>query len=146
MKNSLSKSDYTEAFGLFSSSGWSNEGQVMVFDGHPKLLIRVDWVEANSRRITDSYTLNQKQTNSIRSTFADAKGLKDVNPPVFDGVQFEFHHLVKKNQMISTVHKIFMNNPDQAEPKPAKHLALINAMQSLKKNSNLKENSPIKGN
>jgi len=123
----IDSSDAIEGYGLFSSGGWSDAGQVMVFKSASGYL--VEKVGVGGKEVKKQFTLSDKQSAEFAKTIDDSKDLKSINVNAMDNIVYEFVHWKKASGGAKIVKRLFVNNPD-TQPMP-QHEKLIQLFKGL---------------
>jgi len=123
---------YSDAYGLFSQSGWIDSGQVMVFVAKDGKSARLQTVRPGKKTIDIDRPLQTAELQEILAQAQAAQGLADVVTATFDGVEFEYVHAVRGADGKAQVKKrVFVRNPG-LHKMPAQQ-ELINAFQALRR-------------
>lgn len=127
----MKSKDYHEGYALFSYGGWSNEGQTLI-------LCKKDdsgditYIAPNTTKELTSHSFTQDSITQLRTNLKVGK-LHDFIPQIFDGIEYEYVHAVKRddnNLDIKT--RIYMKVPSLAKDKPNPYLQIITAFDSFK--------------
>lgn len=121
----------TEAWGLFSSGGWSNSGQILVFMTPDRAVRRVVIVQPNKKEIGVDRALTDAELKSLEPAMTEAPKLEDVDVEMFDGLEFELVHATKDKGDVKVVDRLLLRDPG-GTPRP-KHQAVIQAFERLRK-------------
>ncbi len=132
MFDQLRDSSASEAWGLFSSSGWVDSGQVYVLgdDANP---LRVTKVPPAGSEAGPTTSLNETQAKTFLSQVNKANTLADYTPNVYDAVKYEYVHAIKTaSGDVKILHRLYMVNISVARKKEvAEHKKLVEVFQSL---------------
>lgn len=125
----LRESDlYTEAFGLFSQGGWSDDGQVVIIsteDGS-----RIQWSPPNKPYVKKEQHLESAAVVAFRSkVFELSDGLEDQSRIAFDALHHEFVHLKRTGKEWIVDQRILMTLIDRKHH--TKHWNLIQAFKEV---------------
>jgi len=126
----------THAWAMFSSSGWSNDGQILVL-GNASGLSTFHAAAPDAKEFTVTQDLTSSEKHKDKATklwkiIQDSSVLKDHESTHFDGIQYYYFSVEKGPQGALRVTKfVKMNNPslDPGSSKP--HVALVEAFKSL---------------
>jgi hypothetical protein len=119
----------SEAWGLFSTGGWADAGQVLVFvvNGEAHLAL----VEPAADEFTHERPLKEAELAALRSSIEKSRDLQSLEKQAFDGLRWEFVQMRRDNAEVQVTRRVFMNNPG-ADPQSPGHNALIDAFQILR--------------
>lgn len=130
MFEAMKANQATEAWGLFSSSGWVDKGQIMVF-GDKGVAKQVTKVQPAATAADAAAKLSDAKAKAFSSTVAKANKLGDYTPENFDGVKYEYVHAIKtESGEIKILHRVFMVNLGH-EKKMPEHERLVAAFKAL---------------
>ncbi len=128
------RKDYPKAnvaYGLFSYSGWANDGQVMVFGEEGKGGVALASKPA-SKNVDSTRELSAAEFAAIEKELKGFRELDDLETGVMDGLQFEFVKATKDSSgEIKVSQRTYMNNPGVGKPAP-QHTALVKAFAPFK--------------
>src|SRR5262249_54254310 len=131
LRDMLAGSTATEAWGLFSSGGWSDAGQVMVLMAKDNQAPHLAVVPPAKKAISGERELTGAETEAVSAAVKKAAGLQDVNEQVFDTIEFELVHMGKgadgKPEVTQRVYVRQSGNVPHPE-----HDAVIQAFQKLR--------------
>ena len=130
-KKVANDSSIKKAWALFSYGGWSNTGQVMVYDIGTSILVEVAAPGLKSSELDKLETrVLTKDLNHLK----EFSGLESIDEVVFDTLNYEYV-VVDKGE--TSVYHVFMRAADFNKHK--NHFKLIESMNSLKDNTKLKK-------
>lgn len=116
----------TQGWALFSYGGWSNDGQVMLFEKEGKLLI--EYADKGLRVSAKNEIIRKEGDLSELAGISEYENLNHVDEAIFDSLNFEY--LSVKSGSSKPVH-VFIRAADFS--KHPKHQALIKIMNKFKK-------------
>ena len=125
----LQTDDYLEGFALFSYSGWSDRGQVMIF--RKKFHADVSYYRPNTRDNPQQKTLIQADFNNFTNNL-NSDGLHDFLPKIYDGIEYEYLHARKTNdEQVEVVARVYMRMPSLSRSKPNRYLQIVDVFTAL---------------
>jgi len=130
MEDRLGADQITEGWAVFSSGGYADAGQIMVFSKGGDTL-SLEFAKPTEKEVTVKRDLNADEAASIRRESATGDILVTLESQAFDGMQFEYVHMRLLNGKKVTVKRLFMNNPGNTK-NGEKHAALVQAFQALR--------------
>ncbi len=117
----------SEAWGLFSSAGWVDQGQVMVLNKNTDLL--VSKVAPGTSEALPQFIATPAQAGTFLSQIRSADKLQDLAAVNFDGLKYEYLHAKRDgDNNVTILRRIYMVNVTK---KTAQHSALVKAFQEL---------------
>lgn len=120
----MKSKDYHEGYALFSYGGWSNEGQTMILckrDDSGDIV----HIAPNTTQELTSHSFTQASLTRLRTSLKVGK-LRDFTPKVFDGIEYEYVHALKRDDRTLDVKtRIFMKVPSLAPDKPNLYLQIV---------------------
>lgn len=128
MRRFLLESKYDMAWGLFSRSGFSNRGQVMIYGSENGKSFLAQYVVPDEKtKISKSEILKGSQLTDLKPVLKEAQSLGSYEEPSFDGMSYSYLVLRKDNDKVDQKQKITIINP----PKATKHHKLVEAIYGL---------------
>ena len=125
----LQTADYLEGFALFSYSGWSDRGQVMIF--RKKSNADVSYYRPNTRNNPQRKTIVQADFNNLISNL-NSDDLRDFLPKIYDGIEYEYVHARKTpKDQVEVVTRIYMRMPSLSKSKPNRYLQIVDVFRRL---------------
>lgn len=125
----LQTDDYQEGFALFSYSGWSDRGQVMIF--RKKSDADVSYYRPNTRNNPQQKTIVLAELNNFVGNLID-DDLHDFLPKVYDGIEYEYVHARKTAKMqVEVVTRVYMKMPSLSKSKPNRYLQIVDLFVTL---------------
>jgi hypothetical protein len=122
---------YTDAFGLFSEGGWSDNGQVVVLATQDRTLVKVFAADPGKKTWNLERSLTKGEVEKVIAVAKDTSKLEDIDIEMFDGLIYEFVHQVRQaNGKAKTEDRVYVKNPG-SKPMP-EHQKLIDAFQALR--------------
>ncbi len=123
----IEQSDATVGHALFTSGGWADQGQFLIFVEDDKATFKK--VKPGSKKINSTKQLSPRTWTKTLKVLSDSQNLGDVDAKVMDGVLFEYVHAINENGKVRAVKRVYINNPDLST-KP-KHQALIDSFKRI---------------
>ena len=127
----MKSKDYNEGYALFSYGGWSNEGQTMILckqDDSGDVI----YIAANTTKELTSHSFTQASLKRLRIRLKIGN-LQDFTPKVFDGIEYEYVHAVKRNDSnLDIKTRIYMKVPSLAKGKPNLYLRIVAGFDTFK--------------
>lgn len=131
MFDAMKQSNATEAWGLFSSSGWVDRGQIFVLGDNGKGK-RITKVQPAGAEADAAVPMNDKQATAFAAQVAVGANLQDYAPAVMDGVKYEYVHAVRlPSGEIKILQRVYMVNVGVDAKKAPQHDKLVKAFQAL---------------
>lgn len=127
----LGQGPWDEAWGLFSTGGWSDVGQVIVFAVKDGTRAELRVIKPNDTALESQAILDRKTLKKLKKEFAKAASLKDVDEDMFDGLIFEYIHVVRDGAAGLKLVKRLYYKSNGREPHPV-HETLIKTLSDLK--------------
>lgn len=123
---------YSDAWGLFSEGGWSDNGQVIVLATQDRSLVKVFTAGPGKKTFDGEHSLTKADFKKIDEATKGADKLEDIDIEMMDGLIYEFVHQSRgSNGKAKTEDRLYIKNPgSKAMPD---HQKLIDAFQSLRK-------------
>ncbi len=119
-----------EVWGLFSSGGWSNTGQVFVIKLSTNPKARLYRVKPNSTAEEPRSHLKPKSYGALTKSLAKTDQLVDVYPVAFDALTYEFIHITwPKTAAAPTSKRLLIR--DLGDRDIPEHRAVIKTLQDL---------------
>ncbi|MBP6219173.1 MAG: hypothetical protein KA436_11355 [Oligoflexales bacterium] len=105
----MSEDAELEAWALFSSSGWVDQGQSMIISTKSKKdasLGEIFYAGPNRHELSSQLALNATDLHQFSSSFPKYYNLKNRIPVVFDALEYEFIHVVANKQKKKLEHRL----------------------------------------
>ena len=84
---------FTEAWGLFSSGGWADAGQLLVLGNPGKDQYHVYVIKPGANEISSDRKIRAEEFRRVlASALKSAEGLADLTPVAFDALTFYYEH------------------------------------------------------
>jgi hypothetical protein len=119
---------FTEAYGLFSEGGWSDDGQTWVLansDLSQHKVLRI----APNRDKPEEVKTNSDSLKPLKNAATSASGLKSIEEEMFDGLIYEYTVLKKVGADIKLEQNTYIKSTDMS--KHPSHEALVNAFKKV---------------
>lgn len=127
----------TEAWALFSYSGWADSGQIIVFTNKEQQP-QAFFANPGSKEVNHEKAFSTEDFQSFVSSLEKFNSLKDFQMQAMDGTQWEFVHVFLNSQaQVEIKQKVFMNNPGLTE-EGMQHSELVKTFLELWKNFGLR--------
>ncbi len=127
----MKSKDYYEGYALFSYGGWSNEGQTMILckqDGSGD----ITHIAPNTTKELASHSFTQASLERLRLSL-EVGGLQDFTPQVFDGIEYEYVHVIKRDDgNLDVKTRVYMKVPSLAPGKLNPYLQIVAAFNTFK--------------
>ena len=128
----MKNKDYHEGYALFSYGGWSNEGQTMILckqDDSGDII----YIAPNTTTELPAHSFSEANLVQLRASL-QVENLYDFTPKVFDGIEYEYVHAVKRDDnSLDVKTRIYMKVPSLATGKPNRYLQIITAFDTFKR-------------
>jgi hypothetical protein len=123
--------DWQFAYALFTSGGWSNDGQILIF-GAPGKGGKIMYGAPNSKAIDSELTIPAGDFDGLAAKLKDFSSLSDLETGVMDGIQYEYVSAERnKSGEIKIIKRVYMNNPGIGKPAP-EHSQLVDLFKPFK--------------
>lgn len=120
----MNSKDYHEGYALFSYGGWSNEGQTMILCKQNDSGDIVHIAPNTTKELT-SHSFTQASLARLRTSLKVGK-LQDFMPKVYDGIEYEYVHAIKRDDRnLDVKTRIYMKVPSLAMDKPNLYLQIV---------------------
>ena len=127
----MQNKDYLEGYALFSYGGWSNNGQTMVLckeDDSGDII----HIAPNTSKELATHSFSKASLDRLRSSLRDID-LADFTPKVFDGIEYEYVHAVKRgDNTLNIKTRIYMKVPSLFRGKSNPYLQIVAAFDGFK--------------
>lgn len=124
----VEKKEYTHGWGLFSYSGWSNDGHHIWLGNQTNGLLFKAKPNTNNFEFTKK--IKSTEWQNTRKNLKKFSELKNFDSGSFDGLQYEFMEVIKKGaKKIQVKARVHMNNP-QIPKKKTTHQTLIETLRA----------------
>jgi hypothetical protein len=119
---------FTEAYGLFSEGGWSDDGQTWVLVNNDLSQHKVLRIAPNRDKPED-VKANSDNLKGLKNAATSASGLKSIQEEMFDGLIYEYTVLKKVGDDIKLEQNTYIKSTDLS--KHGSHEALVNAFKKV---------------
>ena len=119
---------FTEAFGLFSEGGWSDDGQTWVLANGDLSKIKVMRIAPN-RDKAEEIKADSDAVKALKKTAATSTEMKPIEESMFDGLIYEYTVLKKVGADIKLEQNTYIKTTDIT--KHPVHEALVNAFKKV---------------
>lgn len=119
---------FTEAYGLFSEGGWSDDGQTWVLVNGDMSKIKVIRIEANRDKPAE-IKANTDSVKNLKKAAVAGSDLKPIAEDMFDGLIYEYTVLKKAGADLKLEQNTHIKTTDLTKH-PA-HEALVNAFKKV---------------
>lgn len=129
LKTKAAEAKADEAWGLFSASGYADDGQIMVQRKGEVYTVTI--VKPSQKAAEAARALSAKEAENMKGVTTLADALLDLESDTFDGVQYEYAHVVLKGDQGQFTKRVYMNSPNKAK-NGERHVAVITGFQALR--------------
>ncbi len=119
---------FTEAYGLFSEGGWSDDGQTWVLANGDMSQFKVLRIAAN-RDKPEEIKANSDALKNLKKTAVAGSNLKSIEETMFDGLIYEYSVLKKVGADIKLEQNTYIKTTDIT--KHPVHESLVNAFKKV---------------
>ncbi len=127
----MKSEDYHEGYALFSYGGWSNAGQTMILckqDDSGSII----HIAPNTTTELRAHDFSKASLVRLRDSL-QVENLHDFTPKVFDGIEYEYVHAVKRDDNnLDVKTRLYMKVPRLAKGKPNRYLQIVAAFNTFK--------------
>ena len=127
----MKSKDYDEGYALFSYGGWSNEGQILILckanDSGD-----IIYIAPNTTKELTAHSFTKTNLEQLRTDLKEADSLNDFVPKVFDGIEYEYVHVIKQdNSNLNVKARLYMKVPSLAKGNPNLYLQVVAAFSNF---------------
>jgi len=120
--------NFTEAYGLFSEGGWSDDGQTWVLLNNDLTQKKIFRIAAN-RDKPEEIQASSDLVKILKDKAATASALKSIEEDMFDGLIYEYTFLKKTGSEIKLIQNTYIKTTDLT--KHPEHESLVNSFKKI---------------
>lgn len=123
---------FTDAWGLFSSGGWADAGQLLVLGNPAKGQFHVYVIKPGANEISSDRQVSAEEfKKTLATALKNAESLPDLAPVAFDALTFYYEHaFVAADGKVVIGKRIIIRST--AKIKSPAHEAIVTAFQKLR--------------